>query len=129
MEHFHALGHRKIAFIGGSAKPRFLAQRYRGLRKCARGFLEWISAKSGLSFAESVELHGPEIGYEGTSGLMEMPERPTAIFADNDMTALGVLKAFTRKESRCLRKSRLIGFDNIEVFRSYSSTANDYAYS
>jgi len=94
MEHFHALGRRKIAFIGGPQNHVSLAQRYKGYVSALEDFGMDVR-KEWVIFAESVELHGPEIGYEGTSRLMEMPERPTAIFADNDMTALGVLKAFT----------------------------------
>lgn len=114
MEHFHALGHHKIAFIGGPQNHVSLAQRYKGYVSALEDFGMDVR-KEWVIFAESVELHGPEIGYEGTSRLMEMPERPTAIFADNDMTALGVLKALHEKGIKVPEEVSVIGFDNIEV--------------
>jgi len=114
MQHFYALGHRKIAFIGGPQSHVSLAQRYKGYVG-ALGDFGIDYDKRWTVFAESVETHGPEIGYEGTCKLMEGPKRPTAIFADNDMTALGVLKALHEKDIKVPEEVSVIGFDNIEV--------------
>lgn len=114
MHYLHTLGHRKIGFIGGPQSHVSLAQRYRGYVSALQEF-EIDFRRGWVIFAESVEAHGPEIGYEGTCKLMEATERPTAIFADNDMTALGVLKALHEKGIKVPEEVSVIGFDNIEV--------------
>jgi DNA-binding LacI/PurR family transcriptional regulator len=114
MQHLYALGHRKIGFIGGPQSHVSLAQRYKGYVSTLQGFgIDF--RKRWVVFAESVETHGPEIGYEGTHKLMDGPESPTAIFADNDMTALGALKALHEKGIKVPEEVSVIGFDNIEV--------------
>lgn len=114
IQHFYTLGHRKIAFIGGPQSHVSLAQRYKGYVSALHEFgMDFL--KRWVIFAESVDIHGPEIGYEGTCRLIEGPERPTAIFADNDMTAVGVLKALHEKGVRVPEEISVIGFDNIEV--------------
>lgn len=114
IQHFYALGHRKIAFIGGPQSHVSLVQRYKGYVGALEDFGINFNGKWAI-FAGSVEIHGPQIGYEGTCELMEGPERPTAIFADNDMTALGVLKALHEKGIKVPEEVSVIGFDNIEV--------------
>ncbi|MDI6637836.1 MAG: substrate-binding domain-containing protein, partial [Bacillota bacterium] len=52
---------------------------------------------------------------EGTLRLMDLPQPPTAIFADNDMTALGVLKALHERGIRVPDEVSVIGFDDIQV--------------
>ncbi|MGE5571821.1 MAG: LacI family DNA-binding transcriptional regulator [Bacteroidota bacterium] len=114
IEHLYRSGHRRIAFVGGPQSHISLAQRYAGYTK-ALDELRLPSHRRWVVFSESVDRHGPQIGYEGTLRLMDLPQSPTAIFADNDMTALGVLKALHERGIRVPDEVSVIGFDDIQV--------------
>jgi LacI family transcriptional regulator len=45
--------------------------------------------------------------------LQERPELPTAFFADNDIVALGAMKAFQKNGYRIPEDISLIGFDDL----------------
>lgn len=55
--------------------------------------------------------------YEQTLVLCRMTEPPTAIFASNNMTTYGCLKAFGELGLRAGEDIALIGFDEIEALR------------
>ncbi|NLG80137.1 MAG: LacI family transcriptional regulator [Firmicutes bacterium] len=114
IEHLYQSGHRRVGFVGGPQSHISLAQRYAGYTK-ALDELRMPSHRRWVVFSESVDKHGPQIGYEGTLRLMDLPQPPTAIFADNDMTALGVLKALHERGIRVPDEVSVIGFDDIQV--------------
>jgi LacI family transcriptional regulator len=54
--------------------------------------------------------------------LLRMIPRPTAIFAGNDLIALGALLAFREARIRCPEDISLIGFDNLDLAEMTSPT-------
>ncbi|MGE5594023.1 MAG: LacI family DNA-binding transcriptional regulator [Betaproteobacteria bacterium] len=114
IEYLYDSGHRRVGFVGGPQSHISLAQRYAGYRKALSEF-GMPSHRKWTVFSESVDRHGPQIGYEGALRLMDLPQPPTAIFADNDMTALGVLKALHERGIRVPDEVSVIGFDDIQV--------------
>lgn len=114
IEHLCRCGHRRIAFVGGPQSHISLAQRYAGYAKALDEFGLPFHRRWTV-FSESVDKHGPQIGYEGTLRLMDLPQPPTAVFADNDMTALGVLKALHERGIKVPGEVSVIGFDDIQV--------------
>ena len=52
-------------------------------------------------------------GYTGASALLDLPESPTAIFASNDVMAMGVMDAVRDRNLRIPDDVSVIGFDNI----------------
>jgi DNA-binding LacI/PurR family transcriptional regulator len=111
--HLVELGHRRIALIG-DPPPEF---RFDWSRDRTRGY-ERALAAAGLDVR-------PEHVREGTrllhvaraiaTELLELPERPTAIFAASDTQALGALEAARALGIRVPEELSVVGFDDIEV--------------
>lgn len=60
--------------------------------------------------------------------ILKMEERPTAIYANNDMLAIGVINALEKRRFRVPEDFALVGFDNIKLasHEKFSLTTIDY---
>ncbi len=114
VRHLVDRGHRRIAFIGGR-EPHFNASERR------RGYLD--------AMAELLPSVGPVVvpgDFDAASGaragqlLAAMEPRPDAVFAANDMMALGCLFAFQRAGLRVPGDIALAGFNDIPLARHAS---------
>ncbi len=86
-EYLYNQGHRRIAFLGGP-KDWSLAQ----LRVDAfKDFCQRRRLRVPKRFIAHSE-YTPESSYEAGLRLLEVPHRPTAIIAGNDISALGIIK-------------------------------------
>jgi len=56
-------------------------------------------------------------GYDGTISLLALPDRPTAIFCQNDRMAIGCYEALKEQGLRIPRDTSVIGFDDEEISR------------
>src|ERR671925_487277 len=86
--HLIELGHRRIACIAGPSSITPSAERITGYRKALE--------EAGVSYDEALILRGDyhaQSGMEITHSILNMSPRPTAIFASNDLMALGALRA------------------------------------
>ena len=110
MEHLIGAGFRRIAFISGPAHNFDADERLRGYRDA----LARRPAASGTilpgDFSEAS-------GYRAGQSLCERKDRPDAIFAANDMMALGCLFALTEHGLRVPDDIALAGFDDIPIAR------------
>jgi LacI family transcriptional regulator len=52
-------------------------------------------------------------GYTGATALLKLPQPPTAIFASNDVMAMGVMDAVRNRNLRIPDDVSVVGFDNI----------------
>lgn len=110
VEHLIAVGRRRIAFVGGSPRIRQVADRLRGAKLAAEQYpgvsLETIEIRSGTV------LEGRQIG----RSIVARAERPDAVFAANDLIALGLMQAFTMEGAgvRVPADIALIGYDDID---------------
>jgi DNA-binding LacI/PurR family transcriptional regulator len=105
VEHLAGLGHTRIAHISGlpSVAGRLRMQGYQDAMRVA-----------GLGADVLIE-HGDmseEGGYRATVALLSRPDRPTAIFAANDLTCVGALSAATALGVKVPEELSLAGFDN-----------------
>ncbi|MGH8573504.1 MAG: LacI family DNA-binding transcriptional regulator [Gammaproteobacteria bacterium] len=109
-----AAGHRRIAFVGYPAENPLgmlsTSRRLRGLRAALRS--------AGVRLSEANVKRG-SVGRGGarrlTDELLALPRAPTAIFADSDVQAFGVISAVEAAGLSVPRDLSVIGFDDIEL--------------
>ena len=108
--HLLELGHTRIACIAGPSSITPSAERITGYRDALE--------QANIPFDEKLVLRGDyhaQSGLEITNAFLKMAPRPTAIFALNDLMALGALRAAT--EAGCLVPQDLavVGYDDLEI--------------
>jgi LacI family transcriptional regulator len=109
-EYLLSLGHRRIAFIGGSPTLGCAQERASGYREAMQA--EGIEPDPDL-IRPGTFRH--ESGYEQTMALLDMPSPPTAIFAGNDTTAFGCYSALRARGARVPDAISVVGFDDVLV--------------
>jgi LacI family transcriptional regulator len=108
MEYLLSLGHRRIGFIGGRPDTKSAIRRLEGYKDSL--------ASAGIAYDPALVEDGDytrERGLEAARTLLNRPDRPTAIFAANDKTAMGVMDAAQELGLRIPHDLSVIGFDNI----------------
>jgi LacI family transcriptional regulator len=108
VEHLLALGHRRIAHIAGSdeVSTGFLRRKaYLDTLKRRR-----VTADPDLLVFGSFREQG---GYDAMRELLALPEPPTAVFAVNDLAALGALHAIASAGLRIPDDISVVGFNDL----------------
>lgn len=111
-EHLIKLGHTRIAFINGPQG--------------------WVASENRLfGYQETLESHSISVepllvlegdwnapsGYQAAMQLFQLDERPTAIFAANDIMALGAIYASREAGLRVPDDVAIVGYDDQDVAR------------
>lgn len=121
LEHLHALGHRKIAFIRGPKTLTDSSPRWRGIRNCARERDLEIDPKLVVDLPESRDpISGFEIGQKLTEDLLKCNRPFTALLAFDDLTAFGAIRALTKSGLRVPEHCSVIGFDDVAPSALYA---------
>jgi LacI family transcriptional regulator len=108
VRHLIDQGHRKIAHIKGPAHHRCSQERYQGYQQAL--------AEAGINAPSAYIWQGDFLTPSGRAGarkLLNLPERPTAIFAANDHMAWGVLEAAEEYGLRVPEDVAVVGFDDM----------------
>jgi LacI family transcriptional regulator len=107
MEYLISLGHRRIGFIGGRPELQSAVQRLQGYKDGLR------QANIPLD-PELVQAgdYSMEAGFTCAQRLLNLPDPPTGIFAANDQSAIGVIKAAQEAGLRVPDDLSVVGFDN-----------------
>ncbi|MET9966903.1 substrate-binding domain-containing protein, partial [Streptomyces sp. NPDC006356] len=102
-------GHRRIAHIAG----------YGAVGELRGRSFEATMREHGLAGEAVVEASDmtEEGGYRTTVRLLSRPERPTAVFAVNDIAAIGALSAAEETGLRVPRDLSVVGYDNTSIAR------------
>ena len=104
------LGHRRLAAITGPLHLTNSGQRLAGFKAALKKARIHVAPE----YFQEASFDKPG-GYAKAKVLLNMVPRPTAIFAGNDMIALGVLAAIQEAGLRCPEDISVIGFDNQDV--------------
>jgi LacI family transcriptional regulator len=108
MEYLVSLGHRRIGFIGGRPDLQSATRRLLGYKDGLQ--------QANLPFDSELVQIGDftqEIAYTCAQKLLALSNRPTAIFAANDKSAVGVIEAAQNAGLHIPNDLSVIGFDNI----------------
>ncbi|MDT0268637.1 LacI family DNA-binding transcriptional regulator [Streptomyces sp. DSM 44915] len=108
--HLVALGHRRIAMISGPEQVLCCRARLAGYGSAL--------AEAGLAADPDLVVHAPltrEDGYAAARALLTRPDRPTAVFAANDLQALGVYQAARAIGLSVPEDVSVVGFDDLPV--------------
>jgi LacI family transcriptional regulator len=101
-------GHRRVAIITGPDSRSDASDRLEGYKEVLR--------ESGIPLDESLIVPGNfslQAGETGMDRLLLLPNPPTAVFASNDMMALGALQRLAARPSG--PKVAVVGFDNLPL--------------
>jgi LacI family transcriptional regulator len=111
-EYLYQLGHRKIFIIAGPQEHRSHHMRFNSFR----AFMEqqgYIIETSSIYYSTASTF---EKGYQAMAECMDslMNDSYTAIFATNDMLALGAMKYLQERSVRIPEQIAIMGFDDID---------------
>jgi LacI family transcriptional regulator len=106
--HLVRLGHRRIAIVGGPRDADTARERQRGYERALREAKIPVHPElvCGGDFRETA-------GLTMTRDLLDLTDPPTAIFAVNNLTTIGVLGALRERDVEVPAEVSLVGFDDI----------------
>ncbi|ANH89939.1 MULTISPECIES: LacI family DNA-binding transcriptional regulator [Streptomyces] len=120
VQHLIDTGRRRIAFLGArresAREPAHL--RLRGWREAHTA----AGMKPPEALVVATDGYDRQDGAAGMADLLDRGERPDAVFAFNDMVALGVLRVLAERGLRVPQDIAVAGFDDIEEAR-YAAVA------
>jgi len=107
-EHLIELGHRRIGLIKGPKSSPLTRDRVAGYQDALQ--------EAGIHCDPALICHGDfslQAGHDGAAAMLALPERPTALFCENDEMAIGALKRIKQEGLRVPEDLSLVGFDDI----------------
>jgi LacI family transcriptional regulator len=108
VEYLISLGHRRIGFIGGRSELQSAVRRLLGYKDGL--------ARAGIPLDPDLIQTGDysrKAGFAGTQRLLNLSDPPTAIFASNDQSATGAIKAVLEAGLHVPDDVSVVGFDNV----------------
>jgi len=113
LNHLIELGHKEIAFMKGAEVSPDAEDRWNAIREVAEEL--GIRMRAELI----VQLEGddatPQLGYPFAKELLDRKRPFTALFAYNDISAIGSMRAFQDAGLRIPEDVSVVGFDDIRI--------------
>jgi LacI family transcriptional regulator len=104
VRHLVGHGHHSVAFVGGHEHLYTVRKRLEGYREAVReANLQEILCFGAVDVASSARM---------VANLLHAPSRPSAIFAWNNLAALGALRAIEERGMDVPEEVALVGFDD-----------------
>src|SRR6266850_3414687 len=115
--HLLRMGHRNLAVITGPMHLTNAAERLKGFPRA----LDEARISIEPEYVQEARFDR-QSGHQAALRLLRMLPRPTAIFACNDLMALGVLLAARELDVSCPEELSVVGFDNLD-FTEFTAPA------
>lgn len=106
--HLLGLGHKRVAFVGGNIQSSTFQKRLEGFQKAFE--------EQALKFSyDDVYIAGysQKDGHRASSEFLASKRKYSAVFAFNDLVAMGILQALYEQGIKVPDDISLVGFDNI----------------
>jgi LacI family transcriptional regulator len=111
-EHLLSLGHRRVAYLGGVAGSSVNQARMHGylaaMAAAEAPVLEGYVRSGNFQYRDGLD--------EGRA-LLDLPERPTAVFVASDESAAGLVEAARSRGLQVPQDLSIVGFDDTQVAR------------
>jgi len=112
LKHLFQLGHRHIAFIKGQEFSSDTQVRWSNIDRVARQLSLIINPR--LVTQLEGDSPSPELGYKATKKLLATGEIFSALFAFNDISAMGAIRALRESGWHVPDDISVVGFDDIQ---------------
>jgi DNA-binding LacI/PurR family transcriptional regulator len=112
LNHLLQLGHKDIAFMKGQSFSSDSEDRWQAICQVAEDLK--IKIRPELTVQIDIDDPTPQLGYPFAKQLLERKLPFTALFAYNDISALGAMRAFQEAGLRVPQDISVIGFDDIQ---------------
>lgn len=112
LQHLTELGHEEIAFMKGPTTSSDTEDRWRAIYDVARELRIRIRPELTLQL-EGEAASAPELGYPYAKDLLSRKAPFTALFAYNDNSAIGAMRAFQEAGLRVPEDVSVVGFDDV----------------
>lgn len=109
--HLFTLGHRRIAFIKGQNFSSDTQVRWETIAQAAKK--RGIKLDADLITQLEGDIPSPEIGYIAAQKILAAKKPFTALFAFNDISAIGAIRALQEAGLRVPEDVSVLGFDDI----------------
>ncbi len=112
VQHLASIGHKRIGILTGDITSVDGMDRLHGFKRALK--------KSGLSFDDKCAACGmwrDKDAEREMNRLIELPNRPTAMFCSNDMMAIGAVRAIQAAGLRVPQDIAVVGYDNLQAGR------------
>jgi LacI family transcriptional regulator len=109
-QHLIDLGHGRIACIAGNSEVSPSAERLTGYQRAIE--------ENNLAYDDRLVVKGDfqyESGYQATTRLLALEDPPSAVFACNDLMAVGCISAARQFGLRVPDELSVVGFDNVRL--------------
>jgi len=112
LKHLFHLGHRQIAFIKGQEFSSDTEVRWSSIEQVARNL--GLPINPHLVVQLEGDSPSPQLGYKATKSLLASAEPFSALFAFNDISAMGAIRALRESGLTVPEDVSVVGFDDIQ---------------
>ncbi|MGA9977559.1 MAG: LacI family DNA-binding transcriptional regulator [Candidatus Sulfotelmatobacter sp.] len=111
LNHLTSLGHRRIAFMKGNPLSSDSTDRWKAICEVARKI--GVTIDPELTVQIDMDDPTPQLGYPFAKQLLGRNKPFTALFAYNDISAMGAIRALQEQGLRVPQDVSVMGFDDI----------------
>lgn len=108
IKHLLGLGHTEIGFISGSLKIPTYVERLKGYKKALSE--ADIKFDKNLIFEKGLDYQS---GVQSMTHILDLEKRPSAVFATNNLLALGALETIHKRKVKIPNELSFVGFDDM----------------
>lgn len=110
VKHLISIGHEKIALINSDKKFLYARERESGYQQA----LKEHGIPVNTDYIQYTQHLGFEHGQQAMRNILNLHERPTAVFGVSDLLAIGALKEINANGLHVPDEMAVVGFDNID---------------